>query len=79
MFELKDLAETQFNKNFIFFDKKIHNNHFLLQAAGIWYPNENVGLSYWLENAENRIGRPDAAKRAEVDALTCGLIRDAAN
>ena len=79
MFELKDLAETQSIKNKTYFDMKIYDNHFLFQAAGIWYPNENVGLSYWLENAESRIGRSDAAKRAEADARTCGLIRDAAN
>ena len=54
-------------------------NGLSFKAAGIWYPNENVAPSCWQENAENPIGRPDAAKRAEADAQTCGLIRDAAN
>ena len=54
-------------------------NGLSFKAAGIWYPNENVAPSCWQENAENPIGRPDAARRAEAGAQTSGPTRDAEN
>jgi len=53
--------------------------HVHQKTAGIWYPNENVVPSYWLENAENPTGRPDAARRVEVGAPTSGKTRGAEN
>ena len=63
----------------LFWYRKLVTNGISFQAAGIWYPKEYAAPSYWQENAENRTGRPDAARRVEVAAPTFGKTRSAEN